>query len=126
MKLDDSDLFSAIKVWAEHEDLILAKLCKLLIDRKLFTIEMQNEAFTSKSIQVHKDKLTISFPLTSEELDYFVFSGKITNNAYNMEVGKINILTKSKGLIDIADASDNLNLSALSKTVEKYFICYPK
>ena len=39
---------------------------------------------------------------------------------------KINILTKSKGLIDIADASDNLNLSALSKTVEKYFICYPK
>ena len=68
----------------------------------------------------------ISFPLTSEVLDYFVFSGKITNNAYNMEVGKINILTKSKGLIDIADASDNLNLSALSKTVEKYFICYPK
>ena len=126
MKLDDSDLFSAIKVWAEHEDPILAKLCKLLIDRKLFTIEMQNEAFTPKSIQAHKDKLTISFPLTSEELDYFVFSGKITNNAYNMEVGKINILTKSKGLIDIADASDNLNLSALSKTVEKYFICYPK
>jgi HD superfamily phosphohydrolase len=126
MKLDDSDLFSAIKVWAEHEDLILAKLCKLLIDRKLFTIEMQNEAFTPKSIQAHKDKLTISFPLTSEEQDYFIFSGKITNNAYNMEVGKINILTKSKGLIDIADASDNLNLSALSKTVEKYFICYPK
>jgi HD superfamily phosphohydrolase len=126
MKLDDSDLFSAIKVWAEHEDPILAKLCKLLIDRKLFTIEMQNEAFTSKSIQSHKDKLTISFPLTSEEQDYFIFSGKITNNAYNMEVGKINILTKSKGLIDIADASDNLNLSALSKTVEKYFICYPK
>jgi len=126
MKLDDSDLFSAIKVWAEHEDPILAKLCKLLIDRKLFTIEMQNEAFTPKSIQAHKDKLTISFPLTSEEQDYFVFSGKITNNAYNMEVGKINILTKSKGLIDIADASDNLNLSALSKTVEKYFICYPK
>lgn len=126
MKLDDSDLFSAIKVWAEHEDAILAKLCKLLIDRKLFTIEMQNEAFTPKNIQAHKDKLTISFPLTSEELDYFVFSGKITNNAYNMEVGKINILTKSKGLIDIADASDNLNLSALSKTVEKYFICYPK
>jgi len=126
MKLDDSDLFSAIKVWAEHEDLILAKLCKLLIDRKLFTIEMQNEAFTSKSIQAHKDKLNILIPLTPQEQDYFVFSGKITNNAYNMEVGKINILTKSKGLIDIADASDNLNLSALSKTVEKYFICYPK
>ena len=126
MKLDDSDLFSAIKVWSEHEDPILAKLSKLLIDRKLFTIEMQNEAFTQKSIQVHKDKLTVSFPLTAQEQDYFVFSGKITNNAYNMEVGKINILTKSKGLIDIADASDNLNLSALSKTVEKYFICYPK
>jgi len=126
MKLDDSDLFSAIKVWAEHEDQILAKLCKLLIDRKLFTIEMQNEAFTPKSIQAHKELLIISFPLTLAEQDYFVFSGKITNNAYNMEVGNINILTKSKGLIDIADASDNLNLSALSKTVEKYFICYPK
>ncbi len=126
MKLDDSDLFSAIKVWSEHEDPILAKLCKLLIDRKLFAIELQNEPFEKAKISTHQEKIAFDFPLSDVEKEYFVFSGKITNNAYNMEVGKINILKKSTGLIDIADASDNLNLSALSKTVEKYFICYPK
>lgn len=126
MKLDDSDLFSAIKVWSEQEDPILAKLCKLLIDRKLFAIELQNEPFDNAKIISHQEKIIFDFPLSDVEKEYFVFSGKITNNAYNMEVGKINILKKSTGLIDIADASDNLNLSALSKTVEKYFICYPK
>ena len=28
--------------------------------------------------------------------------------------------------IDVAKASDHLNLDALSKTVIKYYICYPK
>ena len=28
-------------------------------------------------------------------------------------------------IIDLPSASDNLNISALAKPVEKYFLCYP-
>jgi len=35
-------------------------------------------------------------------------------------------LYKNGKIQDIIEASDQLNLKALSKTVTKYFICYPK
>ena len=39
---------------------------------------------------------------------------------------KIQILYKNGEIVDIAEASDMLNTSVLSKTVRKYFLCYPK
>ena len=33
---------------------------------------------------------------------------------------------KDGSLKDIAEASDQLNISALSKVVTKHFVCYPK
>ena len=39
---------------------------------------------------------------------------------------RITIMDKSGNTRDIAEASDMLNISVLSKTVRKYFLCYPK
>ena len=36
------------------------------------------------------------------------------------------ILFKNNKTIDIASASDQLNLQALTKPVEKFYLCYPK
>jgi hypothetical protein len=33
---------------------------------------------------------------------------------------------KSGEIVDLAQASDNLNISALAQPVEKYFLCYPE
>src|ERR1035437_1347350 len=41
--LDDYDIFSSIKVWMKHPDKILSTLCKYLVERKLFRIEMKKE-----------------------------------------------------------------------------------
>jgi hypothetical protein len=38
----------------------------------------------------------------------------------------IKIVNKKGDLEDIVEASDQLNLQALSKPVRKFFICYPK
>ena len=54
-----------------------------------------------------------------------MMTGEITNNAYNRHTENILILDKNKELKDIRQASD-INLSALSKTVRKYYLCYPK
>ena len=55
-----------------------------------------------------------------------MFGGEIDNQAYNMDKDTINLLTKNGKLIDVAVASDQLNLAALSKRVVKYYLCYPK
>jgi hypothetical protein len=32
---------------------------------------------------------------------------------------------KNGEIVDLSDASDNLNISALASPVEKFFLCYP-
>ncbi|MEO6346444.1 MAG: phosphohydrolase, partial [Aquaticitalea sp.] len=61
-----------------------------------------------------------------DEAHYFVFMGEISNQAYQHDTQQIKILHKSGKIEDIVKASDQLNLQALSNTVTKYYICFPK
>jgi len=125
-QLDDNDIFTSVKVWADHEDRILSVLCKNMVNRHLFKIEIQNKPFKRERIEKIKKAAIIKYKLADNEVEYFVFSDTIQNNAYNPQNEKINILYKNGELVDIADAADQLNISVLSKTVEKFFLCCPK
>lgn len=124
--IDDHDIYSAIKVWIDDSDQVLSKLCSELINRRLYSIEIQNESISPEYVEQKSLELMKKWNLGEEAKPYFVFTGIINNNAYNPDSGKILILTKGKGLQDIAISSDGLNLEALSKNVVKHFICYPK
>ena len=125
-KLDDSDLDASIKVWSENEDKILSKLCQNLLDRKLFKIEMQNEPFTENYVNGFTEKVCALYKIAKKDAGYFVLTDVVNNSAYNADQFNINILMSNGQLIDVAEASDQLNIQSLSKTVSKYFICYPK
>lgn len=125
-KLDDSDLDASIKVWSEHEDKILSKLCQNLLDRKLFKIEIRNEPFSDSYINDFTERVCELYNINKREASYFVLTDVVNNSAYNASQFNINILMSNGELIDVAEASDQLNIQSLSKTVSKYFICYPK
>ena len=125
-RLDDYDILSAIKVWQDHEDKVLAKLCKMLITRKLFRIELQGEPFSQDRKDEVLRKIQDTWKLSAEDASYFFVSDSINNNAYSSAAESIRILFKSGEIKDAAEASDHFNLSALSKAVEKHFICYPR
>lgn len=124
-KLDDYDVLSAIKEWTNHDDKILSQLSKMIVDRKLLRIEMKMGAFSEEIINKKRSKFSKKLGLSEEETNYFVFSQEIRNQAYNTEK-PILILNKNGKLKDIAKASDQLNIQALTKPVVKHFICYPK
>jgi hypothetical protein len=124
-KLDDYDVLSAIKEWTNHQDKILSLLSKMIVDRKLLRIELQMDAFSEAQINKKRSKFSKKLCFSEEETNYFVFSQEIKNQAYNTEI-PIYILNKNGKLKDIAKASDQLNILALSKPVVKHFICYPK
>jgi HD superfamily phosphohydrolase len=124
-QLDDYDILSAIKVWQSHEDKTLSFLCKKLINRELFKIEISKEPFSEDRIRLEKEIVRKKYNFEDEELDFIVYHRKQTNNAYNKKKEKINILLKNGEIIDIAQASDNLNINALAQPVEKYCLCYP-
>jgi hypothetical protein len=125
-KLDDYDIFSAIKVWTAHRDPILSYLCKSLIDRHLYKVEIQNEPFDPEYVASLKEKTAAQFRLREEEIGYFLVEGTVTNNAYNPEHDRIRIQFRNNELVDVSEASDQLNISVLSTPVSKYLLCYPK
>jgi uncharacterized protein len=125
-ELDDNDVYASIKVWQKHDDKVLSTLCKNLINRNLYKVELRKETFSNEELEAYTEKVKKTYNLNDAEVKYFVFTDKIENNAYNAASDKINILYRNKSVVDIAEAADQLNISALSKPVTKYFICYPK
>ena len=124
-KLDDYDVLSAIKEWTEHSDKVLSELSKMIMNRNLLKINIQDKEFAKKEVYLQVKKLTSKYDIDEKFAHYFVFSGSVKNQAYHTE-NPIKILFKNDETIDIASASDQLNLQALTKPVEKYYLCYPK
>ncbi|UUC44642.1 HD domain-containing protein [Flavobacterium cerinum] len=125
-QLDDFDIMSAIKAWQFHDDFVLSSLSKMIINRDLLKIRMVSEKVESSEVEVLKKKWLALHPMTEKEADYFVFKGKIKNQAYNKAGEPIRILKKDRTVEDVVEASDQMNLKALSKPVTKYYICFPK
>jgi hypothetical protein len=125
-KLDDNDVISAMKEWQYHSDFVLSNLCEMIINRDLLKIKFSKKRFDSDLLNDQINKLIQKYNVTKPEASYFVFTGKISNQAYQEKNQTINILHKSGEIEDIVNASDQLNLKALSKPVNKYYICYPK
>ena len=124
--LDDFDIYAAIKVWAFHEDKVLSYLSSSLMNRKLFRAELQYKPFDPEYVIGIREAVSKMLKFSDKAIEQIVFEGTITNNAYNPELDKINILYRDGNVVDITEASDQINVSVLSKSAMKHFLCYPK
>ncbi|CAN5165000.1 HD domain-containing protein [soil metagenome] len=125
-RLDDYDIISAMKQWLDHEDFVLSQLCGMLLNRNLLKVKFKKKPVPSEKLEKYIEKVQKEYNITGDEARYFVFSGKVYNVAYSSGRDMIQILHPNGKLSDVAKASDQLNLKALSIPVTKYYICYPK
>ncbi|MFM2208307.1 MAG: hypothetical protein RL213_2282 [Bacteroidota bacterium] len=123
--LDDSDIATSIKIWASHADPILSDLCRRMMNRRLFKIRLQKEKFTQEESDRLRSSVASRFGLDESAMDYYFLEGTIVNNAYSTEKDSILILSKSGEVRDIAEATDTLNIKALSEPVLKHYCCFP-
>lgn len=124
--LDDYDVMGAIKSWQFHDDFVLQSLCKMILNRDLLKIQITDDKPKKENLLAIRNKYIAMAGISDKEADYFVFKGKLKNQAYSKLSEPIRILKKDKTIEDVVEASDQLHLKALSKPVTKYFICFPK
>ena len=124
--LDDYDVMGAIKSWQFHDDFVLQSLCKMILNRDLLKIQITDDKPNKENLLAIRNKYIAMAGISDKEADYFVFKGKLKNQAYSKLSEPIRILKKDKTIEDVVEASDQLHLKALSKPVTKYFICFPK
>ena len=124
--LDDYNILTCLQEWMNSSDVVLSRLSTGIVERQLFKITMQKDPIDQDLISDYREKVISKFNISEKEAEYLVFNDTTENSAYDPIEPKINILFKNGNVVDIAEASDQLNISVLSKPVKKYYLCYPK
>ena len=124
--LDDVDIYAALKEWCSHSDFVLSRLSAMLMERKLLKISVQEEAIEPELLEKKLAKVQSKLKVSKDLASYFVFKGLMTNAAYLLNKHPIYISKKGEKKIDMETRLAPPFLNALSKRVEKHYICFPK
>ncbi|MBN8577692.1 MAG: HD domain-containing protein [Cyclobacteriaceae bacterium] len=125
-QLDDHDIWGAIKFWRNHPDAILSGLCTRLIQRELFQITLSNGPVRKSEVEKVRQEIKQVYGILQKDTPYLYSYGTVSNEAYVSGGKSINILTRTGNVHDIAHASDLPSIKAISKIVEKSYLCWPK
>ena len=122
--LDDSDIWSAMKVWKKSDDKILSTLATDMLDRHLFKVEVTEEAPTEEYVNDIRQHIAARMDIPLEDTRYMMSLTELGKDMYNPEDDSIGILYKDGSVKDISEASEILNVQLLSKKIRKYYLCY--
>lgn len=125
-QLDDTDVVAAIKMWRHHPDPVLSNLCSDVLDRRLFRVELQKMPFDPNYVNQIQAQILRCYPIHPYELFYYFIHDTVENKAYNPLHDRIMIKGRNNDLLDISEASEQLNIAVLPTTVSKHLLCYPK
>ncbi len=124
VQLDDNDIWTALKVWSQHSDPVLSTLSQGMINRRLFKVEVTETPINKKRKNEILHHISNQLHITLKEAQYFFSTSSIEKDMYSKEDDSIEILYNDGTTKDIAEASDMLNISVLSKKVKKYYVCF--
>lgn len=124
VRLDDSDIWCALHVWCDHTDKILSRLSRDIIDRHIFKVEITDEPVKEERVNELRAGIAKSIGISVEDTRYFYAIHPIEKNMYDEKDDSIDIIYKDGTIKNIAEASDMLNISLLSKKIRKYYLCY--
>jgi HD superfamily phosphohydrolase len=123
--LDDNDVISAIKAWISSEDKVLGLLSKSFVNRSLFRGELLEAPLSEEQKQTLNKEYAGLLGLTEEEAAYCWSEHVSTSNTYSEKADTIDILYSDGKVRDIAEASEILDLEALTrKPIKRYLFKY--
>jgi HD superfamily phosphohydrolase len=124
--LDDSELISSIRKWTENPDEILSDLAKAFLNRRLPAIELSDKSFPQSDMDriIHILEGMNDFRL--QDTGSYVYTGSISNITYAPSAPSVKILRKDGSLREVTEVSSILRHETLSKSTNRYYLCYPK
>ena len=124
VQLDDNDIWTALKVWCSHPDKVLSVLSAGMVNRRIFKVEISSDPVACERKRELQETISRKLGIVLNEAAYFIATPGIERNMYDEADDSIDILYNDGTIRNIADASDMLNISLLSKKVKKYYLCY--
>lgn len=119
--LDDNDVLSAIKAWISCEDKVLSALSEAFINRRLFRGELLSAPLTEAQKAELNAHYAQALGISESEAAYCWSEHISTSNTYSEKADTIDILYSDGTVRDIAEASEILDLEALTrKPIKRY------
>lgn len=125
-ELDDSDIWSAMKVWRHDKDKILSTLATDMLDRKIFKVEVHEHPVSQERIDELTATIATAMDIEPKDAHYLMSVSTIQKDMYNVDDDCIAVLYKDGTIRDVAEASELLNVQLLSKKIRKYYLCYQR
>jgi HD superfamily phosphohydrolase len=125
-QLDDNDIWVTLKAASNCDDVILASLAKMILNRDLLKIQIANQPFTIEDLKDKQLSFMQKLRLAATEIDYFVFSGSLSTQGYNLDEQPIQLCSLD-GALTLFDASSEIaHFPILTRKDYKYFLAFPK
>jgi HD superfamily phosphohydrolase len=125
-ELDDSDIWSALKVWRHNNDIILSTLASDMLDRRIFKVEIHDEPIEDDYLETLRHTIADNLGISINDTKFMIDVSTIQKDMYTIDEDSITILYKDGTTKDISEASELLNVSLLSKKIRKYYLCYQR
>ncbi len=122
--LDDNDIWSAIKVWARHDDKILSMLANALVNRRQFKVEVHDAPVEEERIEELRSMLAERCGITFDDTKYLYSVDTVKKDMYDIHGESIRVLMNNGFTQDICEASDLLNAALLCRQKPKYYLSY--
>jgi uncharacterized protein len=126
VQLDDTDVMCTLKNWCGHEDIVLSRLCKGLVDRNLLKVKFQSDPFATDVIEHAQRESAAKLGISVSDARYFAFTGEAVNTTYNPFDEHIKVLFKDGTVSDISLVDNALIHQRISAPVKKYYLCFPR
>ena len=120
--LDDNDVLSAIKAWISADDKVLSALSESFINRRLFRGELLEAPLTEERKAELNKEYAVRLGVSEKEAEYCWSEHISTSNTYSEKADTIDILYSDGTVRDIADASEILDLEALTRKPTKRYL----
>jgi len=120
--LDDNDVLSAIKAWISSEDKVLSALSRSFINRQLFRGELIDAPLTDTQKAALNEQYAQALGISEQDAAYCWCEHVSTSNTYSEKADSIDILYSDDTVRDIAEASEILDLEALTRKPKKLYL----
>ncbi len=120
--LDDTDVLSAVKAWISGEDKVLSALSRSFVNRRLFRGELLEAPLTEEQKAELNREYAKALGISEHEAQYCWSEHVSTSNTYSEKADTIDILYSDGTVRDISEASEILDLQALTRKPTKRYL----
>ena len=124
--LDDTDVESALKQWATHEDFVLSTLARGYTERRLLKATELEAPLTDEQLNTKRMEVAQKMGITPKEGSYFVQTREIGQMLYSTADDHISIIQKDGSVRDLSAFSELLTGQHSDRTTKRYFLFSPR